>query len=64
MMPKLRPRLPGDRFGPLTDVSPGDGPLTDREKIAQLEQENAELREQLAATNRDLQVIAEYVFGA
>lgn len=42
-MPKLRPRLPGDRFGPLTDVNPGESPLTDREKIAQLEQENANL---------------------
>ncbi|MCG5252636.1 hypothetical protein [Brevibacillus agri] len=43
MMPKLRPRLPGDRFGPLTDVSPGESPLTDREKIAQLERENIDL---------------------
>ncbi len=42
-MPKLRPRLPGDRFGPLTDVSPGESPLTDREKIAQLERENVDL---------------------
>lgn len=42
-MPKLRPRLPGDRFGPLTDVSPGESPPTDREKIAQLERENVDL---------------------
>lgn len=42
-MPKLRPRLPGDRFGPLTDVNPGESPLTDREKIAQLEKENVDL---------------------
>ncbi|WNF07490.1 hypothetical protein [Brevibacillus borstelensis] len=43
MMPKLRPRLPGDRFGPLTDVNPSESPLTDREKIAQLERENIDL---------------------
>lgn len=43
MMPQLRPRLPGDRFGPLTDVNPGERPMTDREKIAQLEQENVDL---------------------
>lgn len=43
MMPKLRPRLPGDRFGPLVDVNPGERPQTEREKIAQLEQENIDL---------------------
>lgn len=43
MMPQLRPRLPGDRFGPLTDVNPDDRPLADREKIAQLEKENIDL---------------------
>ena len=42
-MPKLRPRLPGDRFGPLVDVTPGEGSLSDREKIAQLERENIDL---------------------
>ncbi|QHZ58584.1 hypothetical protein M655_024745 [Brevibacillus sp. NSP2.1] len=42
-MPKLRPRLPNGWFGPLVDVNPDERPATDREKIAQLEQENVNL---------------------
>ncbi|MGG4453227.1 hypothetical protein [Brevibacillus porteri] len=56
MMPQLRPRLPGDRFGPLTDVNPGERPLADREKIAQLEKENIDLM--LALTDVYEQLLA------
>ncbi|MGE7271340.1 hypothetical protein ACQKK5_07760 [Brevibacillus panacihumi] len=55
-MPKLRPRLPGDRFGPLVDVNPGERPPSDREKIAQLEEENVDLM--LALTDVYEQLLA------
>ncbi|EMT54701.1 hypothetical protein I532_03815 [Brevibacillus borstelensis AK1] len=43
------------------DPNQPDEPPVYRKSLAE---ENAELREQLAATNRDLQDIAEHVFGA
>lgn len=42
-MPMLRPRRPDGGFGPLVDVNPDERPLTDRERIQQLEQESIQL---------------------